>query len=367
MSDSAHSKSTRFEETLQMESTRDRGQKQNAKTQSKKTSRKQSNASSRSASEPSVDTELAEISAEKAVPKANGLRRLGAQLNWYKLSMVAFFVGTATFMVLLRLMLSFVQTDNTTADIDFSLRKNSAYEGPLFLGWVVTQVYYQANGFLMGMVDLLLIYYGVKLVLDNDQKDIVAASTAFIQDTVKRVGPARLRDPKNESRKEIEKAQGLVNKIVGGRRFKIRIMRIEAIKEVFSLDLVHHVVFHLFRLAVKFLSPLPNNYSPQLDLFFEGTLLCFLHFKNIVYFTHRIGERPELNSQRLVVVFASLLLLMLRLVSLFEFFLQTRNLSLGLAMVLVSYGGYRVADFINDRHFINSLRNQLFLNTGFYN
>lgn len=361
-----YNKSTRFEEPSEMEGTRQRVSKDDPKAQPKKSSRKQSKTLSRSASERSVDTELAEISADTAVPKAHRLARFGVTVNWYKLTMGAFFVIVAVLMGLLRLGLAAVQTD-TPADIDFSLRKNLAYEGSLVWGWIVTQVYYQANGFIMGLFDLLLIYFGITLVLDDDQKDVVAASTSFIQDTARRVGVVKLRDPKNEARKEIEKAQSIINKIVGGRRFKIRIMRIEAVKEVLSLDLVHHIIFHFFRLLVKFFSPLPNNYSPQLDLFFEGILLCFLHFKNIVYLAHRIGERPELSKQRKVAVFASLLLLLLRLTSLFEFFLQARDLTLGLAMVCVSYGGYRLADYLNDRHFLNSTRNHIFLSAGFYN
>jgi hypothetical protein len=368
MSNSDHSRSTRFEENIEMDSTKNRDLKY-SKQSGKKNSRKQKGNLSRSASEASVDsTQIADIPADKAVPKARLLRALTQNLNWYKMSMGGFFIGLAALLVFIRVILWCAQADNQdTAEIDFSKRKYSGYEGNIFLGWIISQFYYQANGFFMGLFDILLIALTMKLVLDEEQKEVVTLNHQIIQENLKRFGPARLRDPANEGRKQIEKAQNVINKIVGSRRFKIRIMRIEAIKEVFSLDLVHHVFFHLFRLTVKISSPLPENYTPQLDLFFEGTLLCFLHFKNMVYFGHRIGQRPELSTHRHVAVFVSLTLFLLRIVSLLQFYMMSRNLWLGLTMTAVSYGGYRLADYINDRHRFNSLRNQIFLNTGLYN
>lgn len=368
MSNKAHSRSTKFEEEeFETTSVKNRHQK-SGKASQRKSTRKQSGGSSRSASERSIDTDITDIPAGKAVPKAKLLTKLTQDANWYKLAMGTFFLGVSALMILFKMMLWSVQNSSETgAEVDFSTRKNPSWNNVYsIVGWFINQFYYQANGFFFGGLDLLQIFFGICLVLDDDQKELVQFNSRIIQETVKRVGPAKLRNPLNPDRKEIEQAQSVINKLVGGRRFKIRIMKIEAIKEVFSLDIMTHALFHLFRLLVKFVSPLPTSYNHELDLFFEGILLCFLHYKNIVYYCHRVGQRPELHTNRTVMVFVSFLLFFLRVVCLFEFFMLANNLVLGLTMVVISYLGYRLADFFNDRHLINNIRNNLFLGLNAY-
>lgn len=320
----------------------------------------------RSASQGSIESSQSQpeqpeaVLARKTLP--GHIKAAVKHINWYYLRMYSFFFAVGLLLVALNVTFNSSTTPRDRFD-DYVALRNRAYSpsstNSSLMGTIFNYLYYRNTVIVIAIIDALVLVFAISMKLNKAENRTVQEAKRNIEEELESTPRNLLSDPQNPARIRIIEMNDQVNKIVGYKRFKIRMIRLESAKEIFTLDLLLLLGCFLSRRVL--FGWLDSELSEQLQALTEFLITAFIGFKNTVYLNHRIGDRTELTLHKRVAILFYVLVCGLKLVAMLELFAYVDSLLVGLAAVVAAFLLYRVMDMVNDLKQVNTVRVVAFL------
>jgi hypothetical protein len=218
---------------------------------------------------------------------------------------------------------------------------------------------YEISSVFLGFLDFLVQAICIVTVLsDEEAAKVQEAQTKFqyIASTTKR---DELMIPNSLKRKELIDHNLTLNAILGPKNFRVKIMKLEFLKECLTLNFVAIGVLYFVKIVVR-VSEFVQEVA-ALELLLENCLLSFLLYKNLVYLMTRVWPRKELHLRLVVALLFYVPYFVLKAAYLAQTIYYADNFRLSAGAVLLTAMVYFGADKINASSLVNNARTTLFM------
>lgn len=322
---------------------------------------------SRSASHASLESALSSEDVMKhqmlkQPTKKNRLRKLKKTLRravglktWYTHAMFHYFVAMLGIGFLLGLIYG---SEEDKFDGFLKHRIKVMEEASGFFKSLMYTNYFFFPTYLVAGFDFIVLSLCITVVLTDEQRLQVTSTQTAISAIIRTVPREELADPKHPMRSQLAEKNSSISKLLGTKHFSVKIIRLEFLKEGFTLNLVIYFVSVLFKRVL--LANLSINQS-KAEALIDAVLMSFIQYKNIVYLNHRLGNKPELRARKNAAILLYGVLLFFKATILFSLFSRGIGITYVWSCIGTSYLLYMIADKINDSGLVNNIRIFIFM------
>jgi len=287
--------------------------------------------------------------------------RIG-RYTWYQHSLMGYFPAVAALGIIIISLTALtvggrIQAEERWSD-HLKMRKDEISQPTSFLSQVWSVFYRQNNSLIMAALDFLVLTICIRMLLSEYEQNLVKDVQMEISEIIEKVPRTELVKANHPARELIGEKNALLNRIIGNKHFKIKIMKLEFMKECLTLN---YIIFGTAFALKTLIRPMKLPSFPQIELILDFCLMTFINYKNIVYVSHRFKERVELHKRRTLALFLYTLMLVVKAVAFVELAFYANSYTILLASVLLSFLVYKLADRINDFRLVNNIRIYLFL------
>jgi len=280
-----------------------------------------------------------------------------ARVNPYLRNLIIFFTLVLLFAVICRLLRRHLTSKHELAG--FLKSRAEAVSGQQWLLSVYQMLLYQVSSMFVGLLDFLVQAICIVTIFTEEENARVQEAQRKIQFIISTTKREELQIPTNPSRKQILDQNSILNTIMGTKNFRVKIMKLEFLKECLTLNYVAIGTLYFVKLLIR-VGQLVSEVD-AFELLLESCLMSFLLYKNLVYILTRIWPRKELQSRLAFGVLFYTPYFLLKAYHLAETIFFVDNLNYSLGAVLSTALVYFIADKINASSVINNARTSLFM------
>ena len=273
-------------------------------------------------------------------------------MNTYRLKIMMYFFALMGICVVGRMVL-FMMFDDVEYDVYYKNRMDMINNEKSILSIIYTMYIYQTTTIGMGLIDFTIQAVCIVTVLTYVEQQRVQQAQKEIQLIVSTTKREDLMNPSNMKRKFIIENHNKINNILGCKNFRVKIMKLEFLKECLTLD---YITIALLYAAKSILRLYNIPYFTSLDLLSDSCLVSFINYKNIVYINTRLTERAELNYRRIMSTIVYSIYFTIKLYHLLNVIYIMNNVIVSISCIIFSYLIYLISDRINDIRIINNIR-----------
>lgn len=275
--------------------------------------------------------------------------------TWYRKTMFNFFLLVVFNAILLELPVFGLRNKSQNFENFLEIKKARHKAAESFWQSILYSNYYYTPVYLTGIVDFIVLVFFIKVILTKEETLQVATLQMEMSRIVRSVPKQTLEAKGNPFREQLILRNTILNKILGNKHFRLKITRLEFLKEVLTLNYALILVLFLSKRVIDIM--FGHHAKVQaVVMTLEACVAAFMHFKTIVYVGHRLKDRPEYSIRRLLALFIYGIFFLSKLSLLFSVWHSMNEYQLFVMVTFVSYVVYRVADRINDFGAINNIR-----------
>lgn len=275
--------------------------------------------------------------------------------TWYTRTMLYFFLG----MIVISMTLSILKgVPEDKFEEYIGMRNKYMGEATGFFRHLFYTNFFFSPSYLPALIDLLVVSFCITVLLNENQKQRIAACNAEISTILRSVPREQLVLPGHPMRNVIMEKNASMSKILGNKHFVVKMMRVEYLKECFTLNLILYFTAFIVKRVYQVL--MADEFS-KFESLIDALTMAFLQFKNIVYVNHRLGNVSEFYVRSQAAILLYLVLMFFKLCVLYHLFTSGVSLTYVWGTILLSYVIYRAADKINDLKQINNIRIFIFM------
>lgn len=275
--------------------------------------------------------------------------------TWYTTTMLYFFCAVA----LISTIMSVVSGPAEDKFDDFiGMRNRHMGDAKGFFKHIFYSNFFFAPSYLPAIIDLFVVSFCITVLLSDAQKQRIATCNSEISAILRSVPREQLVTAGHPMRNIIAQKNSSMSKILGNKHFVVKMMRVEYLKECFTLNII--LYFAAFLVKRVFLSYMQADYT-KLESLLDAILMLFIQFKNIVYVNHRLGMVPEFFMRRQAATLIYSVLLFFKLCVIYHIFTSGISQAFVWSCAALSYLIYRLADKINDIRVVNNVRIFVFM------
>lgn len=338
---------------------------------------KQAEALSRSASQGSIESAISSDEAMKNAIRKNSQQIFGPSKSikmftkawtflaggntWYRKAMLKFFIAILVLSFVLGLeVFGLVDKNDNNLEEFFKVKNMRFKSAESFWQSMIYSNYYYTPAYIVGILDFFVAAALIQVVLSDYDNKKVALLQMEMSQIVQTVPKQLLTTPGSPFREQLILRNTELNKILGSQHFRLKITRLEYLKECLTINYaILLVLFFTKRIVDLVLHNHPKLLAVCTVL--EAIMAVFIHFKNIVYVRYRLRERTELRTRRLIAMCMYGSFFLFKASLLFSVWQSLGEWPLFTLCSLAGFLMYRVADKLNDLALINNVRVYVFM------
>ena len=277
------------------------------------------------------------------------------RVNRYLLRLGWYFAGVLAVCAAGRPLLSLAFADGQFAD--FHKARAAMLAGQQSILHIIFNSYvYQVTSIGMGLVDFVVQAICIVTILTPEDAAKVAHAQKEMQLIMATTSKVELKYPGSAKRKLLIDNYQMITSVMGGKNFRVKIMKLEFLKECFTLNCLAAGLLYLLKIGLR-----EEAQIDQLELVLDLCLTSFLLYKNIIYTQVRLGQRPELANRRVFAICIYAVCLAVKLWLLLEAIHIVNNVLQSCSAVLLTALVYFCANKLNDLSVINKVRVMIFM------